>query len=207
MSFPLAEVALNNLPAFDAFDLRLSSSTAQRAVDAYYTFCHAAHPFLLPSEDLMETVPRQSLQHLLTSMCFIASCHVNFLPYERLYATLQSLSLSNIPKTGFSVQALLIYAIALNAQCKREEAAEALSKALNMALEIGMNKQQFSVKEGQDNPVLQESWRRTWWELYCVDGMSAGALQARSFELYAVPTDVLLPCEEGEYLTKVFVPL
>lgn len=48
--------------------------------------------------------------------------------------------------------------------------------------------------------VLEESWRRTWWELYFLDGLLAGIQQRESFKLWSVECTVPLPCEEAEYM-------
>jgi hypothetical protein len=71
--------------------------------------------------------------------------------------------------------------------------------AVDMALELGMNRQEFSVNNGEGCNVLEESWRRTWWELYVIDGLLAAIHQRNTFRLYNIPTDVPLPCEEVDY--------
>ncbi|EWY80887.1 hypothetical protein FOYG_15183 [Fusarium oxysporum NRRL 32931] len=59
---------------------------------------------------------------------------------------------------------------------------------------------------GQGIPILEESWRRTWWELYIVDALMSGVHQTNIFILYDVPADVGLPCEEYQYLTGQIPP-
>ncbi|KAF4951166.1 hypothetical protein FGADI_7656 [Fusarium gaditjirri] len=59
---------------------------------------------------------------------------------------------------------------------------------------------------GQGILIIEESWRRTWWELYVVDALMSGVHQTNIFVLHDVPTDVGLPCEEDQYLTGQIPP-
>ncbi|KKY25919.1 putative c6 zinc finger domain containing protein [Diplodia seriata] len=104
------------------------------------------------------------------------------------------------------VQALLLYAIGLKANDRGSMADDMLSKAIDIALAIGMNDREFAIRNGCGNRLLEESWRRTWWELYVADGFFAGVSQRTNFRLRDVPTDVPLPCEEVEYASG-YVPL
>ncbi|KAI1267207.1 hypothetical protein F5Y18DRAFT_425051 [Xylariaceae sp. FL1019] len=54
---------------------------------------------------------------------------------------------------------------------------------------------------GGGNPRLEESWRRTWWDLFVVDGMIAGVHRQTNFLLFDIVADVGLPCEEQEFLS------
>jgi hypothetical protein len=56
---------------------------------------------------------------------------------------------------------------------------------------------------GEGLAVLEESWRRTWWEMYVLDGMIAGVHERSSFRLNEMPFEVLLPCEEHEFVSGV----
>lgn len=107
------------------------------------------------------------------------------------------------PKDGFRVQALLILAIGLDGYTYQEKALQILIDAQNLALEMGMDKREFASMNGNGSTFLEESWRRTWWELYVVDGMIAGVHQKSSFRLNEISADVLLPCEEREYVSGV----
>ncbi|KAK1243455.1 hypothetical protein MKX07_004083 [Trichoderma sp. CBMAI-0711] len=54
--------------------------------------------------------------------------------------------------------------------------------------------------------VLEESWRRTWWELYVTDALFAGIRHLPTFTLWQVDADVDIPCEEEQYIEGV-IPL
>ncbi|KAL9949995.1 hypothetical protein ACHAO3_000257 [Verticillium nonalfalfae] len=49
------------------------------------------------------------------------------------------------------------------------------------------------------DPVLEESWRRTWWMLYVLDAYYAGTLGRVDFSLQDAEATVDLPCHESEY--------
>ena len=94
-----------------------------------------------------------------------------------------------------------------------ERARLTLDRAIYMALEIRMNSRTFANMER--DPVLAESWRRTYWSLYITDAMFAGTRRAPSFmsvvefhlhsflltqnRLHTIEANVELPCEESEY--------
>ncbi|KLJ06932.1 hypothetical protein EMPG_17585 [Blastomyces silverae] len=82
---------------------------------------------------------------------------------------------------------------------EKPRAREILDVATSLALEIGMNSRQFAYQYGEGNPILEESWRRTWWLLYVVDSLYAGIWRAPAFALWSVSSDVDLPCEEEDF--------
>lgn len=78
--------------------------------------------------------------------------------------------------------------------------------AIELALELGMNLKEFSESSydgTQAGKIQAECWRRTWWELYYLDGLLAGFHQKDTFKLWTMPCTVPLPCEEKEYATGV----
>jgi hypothetical protein len=98
---------------------------------------------------------------------------------------------------------MLILAIGLDGYTYQEKALQILLDAQDLAVEIGMNKREFAILNGNGSEFLEESWRRTWWELYIVDGMVAGVHQRSTFRMKEMPADVLLPCEEKEFQSGV----
>ena len=109
------------------------------------------------------------------------------------------------PRDGFQIQAMLLLAIGLDGFTHQEKALRVLNEAIDLALALGMNTRDFASTQGQRLPAMAESWRRTWWELYVVDGMIAGVHQRSSFRLNEVALDVQLPCEERDYMSGVSV--
>ena len=100
---------------------------------------------------------------------------------------------------------MLLFAIGLHANGKQEYARQVLQNAIELALEIGMHRQSWILNNPDTSELAQESWRRTWWELYVVDGMMASSMQQPCFLSRDVASDVPLPCEEKEYIAMVCV--
>ena len=177
-------------------------------LDLYYTFFHHAHPYILPRKRFnvyLET-NRVLLTDLLVVLEFIAS---TFSP-EGQSADLKehainTMSRHDLPLTGFTVQALLLLAISVHCCNGFELARSLLDKASNIALEIGMQFKYFATTHGNGDSVLEESWRRTWWGLYVVDGIFQVIQRSAYFALWHVQADVDLPCEEIDYASEVRV--
>jgi len=98
---------------------------------------------------------------------------------------------------------MLLFAIGLHANGEPERAKEVMQSAVRIALEIGMHRREYASRNGAGCSITEESWRRTWWELYVVDGMIAGVNQSTSSRLFDVASDVGLPCEESDFMTGV----
>ncbi|KAI5796685.1 hypothetical protein FPQ18DRAFT_255787 [Pyronema domesticum] len=170
----------------------------------YYSYFHPSHPFCLPPAYIIKT-PAQHLTVLLAVMRYIASF---FAPAARtdIFCREAETALFGAanppPKDAFTVQALLLFAIGLHSEGERERSAQVKDFAAELALELGMNRAEFSSGtggEGDAGRVLEESWRRTWWELYFVDGIMAAVHQRDEFRLWSVECTVPLPCEELDY--------
>lgn len=103
---------------------------------------------------------------------------------------------------GYLVQAKLLLAVTLHAHNERRAAREMLDSAVQLALDLGMSRADFATSNSEGSQLLEESWKRTWWELYVLDGIFAALDQQTSFRLGGVDSDVALPCEEGDYSTS-----
>jgi hypothetical protein len=188
-----------------------SSSTSEpddpsKLLNLYYTSFHDAHPVVLPRRFLNQRLEtnRSSLQHLLPAMEFIGSLFAPSAAEEVLRARAERALLpDNLPATGFTVQALLIFAIAVHACNEFVHAREILDHAVRIALEINMQSKSFSTANGEGCSVLEESWRRTWWFLYVTDGTFAGIRHCLTFSLFDIQADVDLPCEGVDYHSGV----
>lgn len=183
------------------------TSLADKCFDSFYYHYHAAHPFVLPKEHLLRHMREtgQKLDALTTAMRYVGSLFLDVGPARASYLddALRLCHGPSTPKDGFLVQALLLLVVALDGSCQQDKARDLLGEAERLAVEIGLNTRQFAALHGRGNPVLEESWRRTWWDLYVCDGMVAGVHRITTFLLYDVVADVALPCEESEYRSGV----
>jgi hypothetical protein len=175
-----------------------------RCLEAYFRFFSLAHPFVLPKLYLTQMLRIKPLSHLEAAMRYVGSYYIKSTPTEYIaQEATELLSRHDCVRDGFTVQAMLLLAIGLDGNTEFDRANEMLKQAQDLALEIGMNHGAFAVMHGEGLAVLEESWRRTWWELYVVDGMIAGVHQRTSFRLNEMPIEVPLPCEEQEYISGV----
>ncbi|PTB35865.1 uncharacterized protein TrAFT101_010717 [Trichoderma asperellum] len=173
-----------------------------RPIDGFYKFFFPSHPFILPRVNLkqqFESNPNFSGQ-LFLMITFIGSLYIHD-PQSSEYKTQaeESFDLALSPN-GFTVQALLLLSLTLEWTGENERAAAVLERAKKMGLEIGMQHRDFASRHGRGETVLEESWRRTWWELFVVDAMFAGIRHLPTFTLWGIDNDVDIPCEEELYI-------
>jgi hypothetical protein len=105
--------------------------------------------------------------------------------------------------TGFDVQAVLLFSISVYWCDEITQGLKFLDEAIRMALELGMNQKSFSAQYGQKDPVLEESWRRTWWMIYIADAHIAGSTHTYPLRTIHIPVTVDMPCEEYNYESGV----
>ncbi|KAF4341405.1 c6 zinc finger [Fusarium beomiforme] len=176
---------------------------SERCIDSFYSNFHAAHPFVLPKESLMMISVENSVAPVLAVMRWIGSLHIPSCS-ERGHLFQGAHQLIYEPrrrKDGFLVQALLLLLIGLDGQGQQEQARQILTGLERIAVDIGLNTRSYAVTYGRALPIMEESWRRTWWELFIVDGLIAGIHRSTNYLLFDVASDVDLPCEEYEYLS------
>ncbi|KAH8709893.1 hypothetical protein HC256_009800 [Beauveria bassiana] len=176
----------------------------ERCISSYYYHFHPSHPLVLPQKHLLPRVKEEAVQPLLAVMHWVGSKYIAPEMDQQPLLDIARLSVDEAQTkraNGFTVQALTVLLVALDGTGYPQQAVELLTRTKQMALSLGMNYSQFITESKTRSGVLDESWRRTWWELYVLDGMFAGAHRATTFSLFDVPTDVGLPCEEDDYET------
>lgn len=123
-----------------------------------------------------------------------------------MVAAIQALTSPVLAPTPFVVQALMLLALAQFHSDMKQQAQNQLLRAVNMALELQMNQQNFARAYGESNPVLEESWRRTYYMLNIIDQTIAVISNSPLFALGTVPNMVDLPCED-EHFASGQIPL
>ena len=177
----------------------------ERCFDSFFHNFYACHPFVLPKDSLVRLIKDGNVDHLAAAIRFIGSLYID-VGASRSGFLEEAVRLAyspTCPRDGFLVQTQLLLTIGLDGSCQQEKARQLLADAERAAVDIALNTRQFATLHGGGNSVLEESWRRTWWELYVVDGMIAGVHRTTNFLLFDVPADVALPCEEHQYLSGV----
>lgn len=122
---------------------------------------------------------------------------------ERAYSVVRSA----IPKTGFKVQGMLLMAIVDHAHGYEMRSLQTLRGAVNLALELGMNRATFACENSHGSPVFEECWRRTYWELYVVTGVIAAMGSHEPFALQGLVSNAKLPCDEAVYAAANVSPV
>ncbi|KAJ4128937.1 hypothetical protein NW768_007462 [Fusarium equiseti] len=219
--FPQTTASIN-LPAFSFqgqfggtgaepdlfFNLEIPRVIPQREhyLESFYRNFYAAHPFILPKEPLIVLAQKTPLEPLFAAIRWIGSLYIEQETSPSLFREAFRLIDGNTVKDGFLVQARLLLVIGLDGNRRLEKARKLMAEARDISVQIEMNSQAFATTNGQGSPIVEESWRRTWWELYVVDALMSGVHQTDIFTLYDVPSNVALPCEEHQYLTGEIPP-
>lgn len=166
----------------------------------FYQGFHRSHPFVLPRRALNTALARHLPESTLSIMRYLGAHFHPDPAFQELYRAPAYAGLADdsiFP--GFRVQNLLLLAIAEHAHGSEDSAEHTIQMAISVALEAGMNKASFAAQHSGDSAILEESWRRTYWELYVINGMVAAMRDQKSFILHSQPVEVGLPCDESVY--------
>ncbi len=203
VDLPLFDIG-QEVVAFDPKALPSGLDLRERCIEAFFYHFYPAHPFTLPRSHHFALRKDKPIEYLEAAMRYVGSIYISQAPTMALALEAERLVYqSDCPNDAFKVQAMLILAIGLDGYTYQEKALRILLDAQDLALEIGMNTREFAFLHGAGSPIWEESWRRTWWELYITDGMIAGVHQKSTFRLKEMHADVALPCEEREYMSGV----
>jgi hypothetical protein len=180
----------------------------EQCIDAFYLYFYPGHPAVLPRTHTMKLAKERNLEHLLAAMRWVGSLYIEIGPMKATFfeETMRLLYAPETPRDGFLIQAMIIAIIGLDGCRQNDKAKNILADAEQLAIEIGLYTRGYSTVHGGGNPRLEESWRRTWWDLFVVDGMIAGVHRQTNFLLFDIMADVGLPCEEHEFLSGVSIP-
>ncbi|RJE24377.1 transcription factor [Aspergillus sclerotialis] len=182
-----------------------SSSSIQSdgyLVDIYYTYFHPAHPILPPLHLLYRSYVPPYLDHVIK---FIGS-HFTPAANSEVYRPTVKSSVMEQDGTVEKAQALLLLAIVLHSRNERAEAGECLAVAVELTFQLGLNRSDAAITMGGGDPVREESLRRTWWEMFIIEGMLTALGVQRVFRCNSVPLEVPLPCEDRIYQNGLPAP-
>ena len=172
----------------------------ETVMDIFYSNFHSAHPFVIPQR-LYRAKPNLLPPVVKSVILFVASHFIPGFVQDGLRNAAENITSDRVPADGFKVQGLLLFGMSLFARCEQELALTIIDRAIELALNLGMNSKTFAITHGMGNPVIEESWRRTWWDLYMVDGILSSLNSIHhTFRLQHIQNDVPLPCEETDYV-------
>lgn len=170
-----------------------------RLLELYYEHFWPAFPIVFPVHHLQARVLNQQhgLDDLLLVMYWIGSIHAPWTQSAPYYeAALKALDSIHLPRTPFSVQALMLFSLAQFHCDLRDQARKKMNLAVAVALELHMNQKVFAYAYGEANPVLEECWRRTYYMLNVCDQHFAVITNSPIYTLLTVPNFVDLPCDD-----------
>jgi Fungal Zn(2)-Cys(6) binuclear cluster domain/Fungal specific transcription factor domain len=165
-------------------------------VNLFYTYFQPAHPILLPRCLYTSRNYPTYLRHVVH---FIGSQYSSSISSDSLAAVADAGLRHYGPKILLLVQARLLYAIALHSRNDLDGFQTNLTHAITDALELGMNEEDFPAAYGRQNIFEEESIRRTWWELYVVEGYMGAFWHRPALSTTSVAMTVGLPCDEKLY--------
>jgi hypothetical protein len=172
------------------------------ATQAFFHYFYNAHPFCLPQPQLLALFKSRSAPLLEYAIQYIGSSFLKEIPTEIYKEALdRTINTGNFIRDAFAVQALMLFAIGLHANNEVPRAAQIFTLAQDLTLELGMHRIDFAIVNGNNDLFLEESWRRTWWSMYCVNGMMTAVNPGVQFRLKDIVTDVPLPCENHQYFS------
>ncbi|EPS29578.1 hypothetical protein POX_b03397 [Penicillium oxalicum] len=167
-----------------------------RSLRLYYENFHIAHPILVPSAVYHDREYPRFLQMVVN---FVGSHYLPSSPSQEEKDRIFTELTCNTDQSSCTVQAWLIYSIAIYARGEWMEAQDALSRGIAIALEIGMNRREFAASVQPESSIEAESLRRTWWELYVTDILIEAPSKSNTFHCSTMTPEVGLPCEESIY--------
>jgi len=174
-----------------------SPADHERLLGLFYLHLFGAHPFLVPKAFYAS---QNYPYYLDLVVCFAGQKYAAPTPDTTLLQSAVSLAMSEADEqTPCRVQALVLYAIILHASQHAKEAGECVSRAATIALQLGMNEASFARTNSANSSVIEESLRRTWWELYTVDVYFAAIHRRPTFETSSAKSFPLLPCAQALY--------
>ncbi|KAJ5894853.1 hypothetical protein N7495_006544 [Penicillium taxi] len=171
-------------------------------LDIYYTYFHSAHPILPPLRFFLRGNFPPFLEQV---MKFIAS-HFTPAANSEFYRPTVLIDVQNEETSVEKVQALLLLAIVLHSRNERGEAGICLANAVDLAFELGMHQESFADSASNGDPIRAECMRRTWWELFVIEGLLTALGVQRVYRTNLVPPEVRLPCEERIYSDGLVPP-
>ncbi|KAF2009320.1 hypothetical protein BU24DRAFT_428857 [Aaosphaeria arxii CBS 175.79] len=178
---------------------------ADRLLTQYYVYFHASHPCVLPKVALHARLVNEPgfACTLLPVLLYIGSIFTDSAPSD-LLSEIALKAVNEVRSQGSHftpvfVQTLTLYSIAVYWCNEPQRGRNILDEAIQVAVDIGMHRAQFAKQHGCDDPVLEESWRRTWWQLYITDAHIAGSTHTFPTKTGALHITTELPCEEELY--------
>lgn len=205
-----SSAASSLVPQYQGFD------APDPLIELYYDRFHSFHPYLLPPEHLQkllqDSTKRSIVEPLVSVIRLIGSIYgrsdesAQLKEHARI-CTSEAQSPADPLARAFLTQSRLLLSIALYWSTNIEESRSVLDRSIRDAFDLGMYRREFATENSEGDPVLAESWRRTWWQIYIVDAYHAAIRRSKKFLAQEVEATVDLPCSERDYQSGASTPL
>ncbi|KAJ5218228.1 uncharacterized protein N7498_000327 [Penicillium cinerascens] len=169
----------------------------------YYAYFHPAHPILLPWQLFKQA---QLPSYLKQVVEFVATHFTTGASGDTYRNTIVETVLKQAPAVE-KVQALLLLSIALHSRTEHVESEICLAAAVDLALELGLHRATYAETASPNDSIRAECLRRTWWEVFVIEGLLVFFGKQRICRTALVPLEVPLPCEESTYQEGLTLPI
>lgn len=193
----------SRVPLTSVIQVENSMDADSTLLDLYYEYFHRSHPFILPRPNLQAKLASEcsSMRELLSVMQCIGSSYGESSSRRECLGDEQTVDVVD----GFVVQTTLLMALAKSMCAERAASETLLEKAIEQARVIGMHTKAFADIAAENDPVLAESWRRTWWMLYLADQNFSVIRYDFITSIYDTDHDVDIPCDDLNYCSTVIL--
>jgi hypothetical protein len=185
----------------------VSDAEKNKLINSFYQRFYPAHPIIVPRAFYLS---QQYPNYLELVMCFIGQQYQSapgLVPNQLTgsnpvnFQHLASLAMleSKDEDTVHRVQALILYSIALHGRHQTKEAEGCVARATRIALMLGLNRPDFTRDAPVQDLKRDESFRRTWWELYTIDAYIAALHRKPMFTSSNIKPLPLLPCAQSDF--------
>lgn len=171
-------------------------------VDIYYQFFHPSHPILPPIRILYHNRVPPFLEQVIK---FIGAHFTSAASSETYRPTIME-TVEEQEGSMEKLQALLLLAIVLHSRNERTQAGKCIVASVDLAFEFGLHTRNSIIAMGEGDPLTEECFRRTWWELFIIEGMLTALGLQPTPRTHSVALEVPLPCEERIYQDGLVPP-
>lgn len=174
-----------------------------RLVHLFYENFHSAHPILVPASLYKKWKYPPCLHQVVK---FIGSHYSVLLNNGILHESTWLAIKGTAEKTPDMVKTLLLYSIIMLARNETSEAESSLTQAIDIAIELGLHREDFATAFSGGREHEAESLRRTWWELFTWEAYMATLHEKSTLRCSDISSEVCLPCEESTYASLRPIP-
>lgn len=197
--FDIPSHAIQRLPAGWTHREAQNPRAVKDLFDLYYANFHPTHSWLPPKKTLsplIETIP-DDFKFTMTMILYVGSKYADNVDSTSLRNDAYEMASGELPETVWSVQALLCMCIAAFGEHHDDYCSLWFDRTRDLALRLGLQYKSFA--DAEEDPILAESYRRTYWALYIQGSLRTVREHLGHWQLYHTEATTELPCEEWEY--------